>query len=134
MVVINDFMETSLETARNLRERMDDGDALDGDDWGWNISEALERALQDLQVSAMIGPYGITSPPLRAQCLPTLLEPGSECPRQECHHEEKGCPGNTYEVCTSCTMILEYKALVSDLLLYEVLESNRLMSDASDPP
>ena len=100
MVVVNDFMETSLETARSLRdrerERLQDDDGFG--DWGRDGMEELERALQDLQISAMIGPYGITSPPLRAQCIPTLQQPGSDCPRQECKHEEKGCPGNTYEV------------------------------------
>ena len=90
---MKDYMESALEMARQLHESMGDME-----EWGIDDGEEMQQVLQDLQVACMVGPYGVTSPPLRAQCLATLHQPGHKCPRDICVEEGLDCPANTYEV------------------------------------
>ena len=95
-------METSLETATTLRDRLRRAGSsrayAEYGVYGLDLGQELQRALQDLQISAMVGPYGVTSPPLRAQCMPSLHMPGHVCDRELCIEEGRRCPGNTHQV------------------------------------
>ena len=94
---MKDYMESALEMARQLHESLGDIE-----EWGIDNGDEMQQVLQDLQIACMVGPYGVTSPPLRAQCLPTLHQPGHNCPREVCVEEGLDCPANTYEVGFPC--------------------------------
>ena len=51
-----------------------------------------------IQAGLLLGPCGITAPPMRAGCAPSLHQPGSQCPRQLCIGSRHQCSGNTWEV------------------------------------
>ena len=95
--VVKASMEEALEEADELEQQLLQGRlGLDvcGDD-------EMKDKLLAVQRSLLLGPAGITQPPLRPNCSPTLRQPKTLCTRQICSSMplmRRVCPGNQLHV------------------------------------
>lgn len=80
--VVHGAMHGALVQAMEVKGRLERGDGVEG----------VRQCLEDLQWGCTIAFAGFSTPPLRPACLPTLLQPGSHCPRLECNGEAPFCP------------------------------------------
>ena len=96
--VVKTSMEEALEQADELEHHLLMHNRLNLDDCG---DDEMKKKLLAVQRSLLLGPAGITQPPLRPNCSPTLRQPGSLCTREACsnvHLMKRVCPGNQLHV------------------------------------
>lgn len=84
-------MGDAAEAAEALRDLLACGEEVS--------DEEIESTLTMVLRGCLLGPCGITSPPMRPACAPTLQLPGNQCVRLGCTiNADHVCPGNTHEV------------------------------------
>ena len=81
-----DEMADAVECADCMQQLAGEGQELE--------HAELHECLARLMASTLLATAGVTAPPIRPGCPATLHQPHSHCPRPDCLHVQRTCPGN----------------------------------------